>query len=179
MRMQRTCAVKLGWASLAVTVLAGACAQAPQYEAEKSSLQPTPIASSTAAPDPSEVVREIADPATGTLWLLTRDPDHPAGPGRITRVRLSAVPSDGERSRGAGPVSAADSEKRPLIHAGDTLLVEEHSALVDARLEARALGPAAKGANFRARLKMGGAVVRAVAVAPGHAALAPEDEGKP
>ena len=42
-------------------------------------------------------------------------------------------------------------------------MVEEHTAVVDARLEAVALGPAAKGGEFRARLKIGGKVVRVIA----------------
>ena len=64
-----------------------------------------------------------------------------------------------------------------MIHAGDALVVEEHTAVVDARLEAVALAPAAVGAEFSARLKVGGKVVRAGALAAGRAVLAPESEG--
>jgi hypothetical protein len=59
----------------------------------------------------------------------------------------------------------------PIIHPGDPVLVEEHSAVVDAVLEAVALGPAVEGGLFPARLKVGGRVLRVAAVAPGRAEL--------
>ena len=58
------------------------------------------------------------------------------------------------------------------------MVVEEHTAVVDARLEAVALGPAAIGSPFEVRLKIGGKVVRVVALAPGRAALAPQAEAR-
>ena len=63
-----------------------------------------------------------------------------------------------------------------MIHARDYVIVEEHTALVDARLEAVALGSAASDAPLRVRLKVGGKIVGAVATGPGHAILAPEAE---
>jgi flagella basal body P-ring formation protein FlgA len=62
--------------------------------------------------------------------------------------------------------------QHPVIRSGDRLVVEESSAVVEARLEAVALGPAAEGAEFRVRLAIGGKVVLAVALGPGHAAFA-------
>jgi hypothetical protein len=67
----------------------------------------------------------------------------------------------------------------PVIHAGDALIIEENSALVEARLEAVALGPAESGWAFNARLKIGGNVVRVVALGPGRAAFAPPTEARP
>lgn len=64
-----------------------------------------------------------------------------------------------------------------MIRAGDALIVEEHTAVVDARLEAIALGSASKDAQFKARLKIGGRVVRVTALGPGGAMLEPEDKG--
>ena len=58
-------------------------------------------------------------------------------------------------------------------------MVEEHTAVADVRLEAVALEPAVKGAHFKARLKIGGKVVRVVAVSPGRASFAPEGEVEP
>jgi hypothetical protein len=128
------------------------------------------------------VVREIDDPHTGDRWMLMRDPAHPEGPGRLV---LAAGP-------GFEPVSASTSDRRqpdplaterapfhPVIHAGDALIVQEHTAVVDARLEAVALSPAAEWAIFRARLKIGGKVVRAVAVSAGNAVLVPEEAAQP
>jgi flagella basal body P-ring formation protein FlgA len=63
-----------------------------------------------------------------------------------------------------------------VIRTGDALLVEEHTAVVDARLEAVALESAAKGARFKTRLEIGGKVVRAIAISPGRAGFAPESE---
>ena len=61
--------------------------------------------------------------------------------------------------------------QHPLIRSGDRLVIEENSAVVEARLEAVALGPAAVGAEFKARLAIGGRVVRAVALGPGRASF--------
>jgi len=59
-----------------------------------------------------------------------------------------------------------------VIHGGDKIIVEEHTTVVDARLEAVALGPAAQGNAFRVRLNIGGKVILAVATAPGQAVVA-------
>jgi flagella basal body P-ring formation protein FlgA len=59
----------------------------------------------------------------------------------------------------------------PVIRSGDRLIVEEHTARVDAVLEARAMNPAAVGGALDVRLTIGGVVVRAVALGPGRAAF--------
>jgi hypothetical protein len=110
-----------------------------------------------------QVVRVIDDGANGDRWLLVRDATNSGGPGRM--VRLASA--------------AAGSMIRPVIHAGDALVVEEHTAVVDARLEATALGSAVIGAVFQARLKIGGEAVRVVALGPGRADLMPEAKGQP
>ncbi len=152
-------------------------------------------ASSEAAAGPAgEVVGEIDDPHTGDQWALVRDPVHPAGPGRLVLVRgpemgpgmgaerghSSAGPRDPGRQP-AEPAATATNRTplRPVIRAGDALIVEERTAVVEARLQAVALGPAIKGAVFKARLKIGGKVVRAVAVAAGHAVFAPDEGAQP
>jgi predicted secreted protein len=63
-----------------------------------------------------------------------------------------------------------------VIHTGDLLVVEENTAVVEARLEAVALGPAWAGSSFDVRLKIGGKVVRAIALASGRAVFSPETE---
>ena len=96
-----------------------------------------------------------------------RDPVHPGGPGRLVLVAGPGIEpaSAGSSDRKRPARSAAKlAPLHPVIHAGDALIVEEHTAVVDARLEAVALGPAVEGASFGARLKIGGRVVRAVAV---------------
>lgn len=64
----------------------------------------------------------------------------------------------------------------PAIHAGERLMVEEKSAVAEGRLEAVALEPAQIGSTLDVRLRTGGKVMRAVAVAPGRAVLASDAE---
>ncbi len=126
-------------------------------------------------------VREIDDPCTGARWLLLQDPNHPGGPGRL-------VPASNIQNAGAVRVKDRDGlpnataialPPRPVIRGGDRLIVEENTAVVEARLEATALGLAARGSSFQARLQIGGKVVRVVAMGPGRAALASELEVRP
>ncbi len=121
------------------------------------------------------ILGEIDDPHTGVRWLLMRDAENAGGPGRLVRTGHAGSDARGG-TRGDAPGAA---RLRPLIHAGDALIVEEHTAIVDAWLEAVALGAAAAGAECRARLKIGGRVVRVVALAAGRAELAPDGETRP
>jgi hypothetical protein len=131
---------------------------------------------------PGQVVREIDDSATGNRWLLVRDEANPAGPGRMVRIETGKAGStggiEGESAR-KGTHSPTAAPVRPVIHAGDAVILEEHTSVVDARLEAVALGSAAVGAQFKARLKIGGKVLRAVALEAGRAEMTPESEAQP
>jgi hypothetical protein len=136
---------------------------------------------------PGPVVREIDDRATGDRWVLVRDVANPGGPGRMLRV-AGGDGDSGEKIAGAGLHSSAQSAAHaaaappvapPMICAGDRVMVEEHSAVVDARLEATAMGSAGMGAEFQARLKIGGKMVRVIALGPGRAELAPEAKAHP
>jgi hypothetical protein len=145
--------------------------------------------------DGGEIVREIDDPHTGARWLLVRDSIHPGGPGRMilafapqgqalnilgngignaarSDARIAAQSGHEQMLAGSGPA-------QPVIRAGDRLIVEENTAVVEARLEAVALNPAAIGSGLNVRLAIGGKVVRAVAVAPGRAAFVAESEARP
>lgn len=113
-------------------------------------------------------IRVIQDPHTGMRWLLERSPENPGGPGRM--VLLSA--DSKSPNNGIDPILVAAPIAPPVIRAGDRLTVEEHSAMADAQLEAVALGPAAEGAPLNLRLSIGGKVVRAIALGPGHAMFA-------
>ncbi|MGH9563881.1 MAG: hypothetical protein ACRD3S_20700 [Terracidiphilus sp.] len=128
-----------------------------------------------AIPSDEEVLREIDDPATGQHWLLVRDLIHPAGPGRLV---LAPRPICGEK-KDCIPKQRIPGGVLPVIHMGDTVTVEEHTPVLDMRLQAVALEPSLQGALFKVRLKIGGKVVRVRAVAPGHALIPPENEGKP
>jgi len=149
--------------------------------------QTAPAGAPSAEQRPGHVFMEIDDSATGDRWLLVRDEANPAGPGRMVRVKTGKVYSGNAdstggtesapaRKSGQGPVAAP---MYPVIHAGDAVIVEEHTSVVDARLEAVALGSAAVGAQFKARLKIGGKVLRVVALAAGRAEMTPEREAQP
>jgi hypothetical protein len=138
-----------------------------------------PVVTESAAPPVGEealpardVIREIDDPHSGEVWLLFRNPSHPGGPGRLVLAAQEA-----RSSARAANHHDQSAEALPVIHAGDALIVEEHTAVVDARLEAIAMSSAAKGAQLKARLKIGGKVVRVVALERGRAVFAPDGEG--
>jgi hypothetical protein len=116
-----------------------------------------------------EVMREIDDPHTGDRWLLVRDDQYPGGPGRMVLVSAQRLGAGGAFRRAVEPSGEAGTP--PVIRAGDRLIVEEHTPVVDAVLAARALTSASVGAALDVRLTMGGRVVRAVAQAPGRAVI--------
>jgi hypothetical protein len=123
-----------------------------------------------------EIVREIDDPHTGDRWLLMRNDRSPGGPGRLVRITAHRA------TTGASSPAAGLEEKQqlvPVIRAGDRLVVEEHTSVVDAALEACALNPAALGSALDVRLTIGGKVMRAVALGPGRAALEVESGVRP
>jgi hypothetical protein len=124
-----------------------------------------------------EIVREIDDPHTGDRWLLMRDDAVPGGPGRMVLIAAHRHAPAGMLVRSAP--ERVDAVLGPVIRAGDRLVVEEHTAIADARLEARALNPATVGSAFNVRLTVGGRVVRAVALASGHAVLEPDTGVRP
>jgi flagella basal body P-ring formation protein FlgA len=106
----------------------------------------------------------MVDASTGVRWVLVKDAAHPAGPGRLIADRSTLLQRQ---------VSTL-LQRQVLIRAGDWVLVEEHTENVDLRLEAVALSPAAVGCVFAVRLRIGGKVTQARAVAPGRAELAAE-----
>jgi hypothetical protein len=116
-----------------------------------------------------DIAGEIRDPATGDCWLLERNPAAPGGPGRLVRIAA------GEPMPRQAAKAGRQKEKAspPAIRAGDRVVVEEHTAAMDAELEGVALNGARSGSMLRVRLKIGGRVVNAVALAAGRAAIRP------
>lgn len=167
----------VGWRAVAFAgplamLFAGVPGLLPAVEAVRAQTAARVVASASAG----EVLREIDDPATGDLWLLVRDPARPAGPGRLLLVRHGARLKAGAGGKVLTPARVV---AQPIVRAGGQVLVEEHTPVVEARLEAVALEPAVQGATFRARLTIGGAVVRVTAVSPGHAVLGAMSEVEP
>lgn len=160
--------LKVAWSVAFMALALAACAQSP------------------ALPAPSVqggIFREICDPNSGNRWLLIRNDAVPGGPGRLVLVadHPNQVPGPSERQANRPQPANQHDEARfhPVIHAGDRLIVEEHTAVADAALEARALIPATLGSALEVRLTIGGRVVRAVALGPGRAALQPETGVRP
>jgi hypothetical protein len=113
-----------------------------------------------------EMIREIDDPNNGDRWILARDASHPGGPGLMllaSSVRVVAAHS--------APTTEMPA---PIIRIGDRVVVEENTAIVNARLEGVAMAPASAGIPFNVRLSIGSQVVRAIAIAPGRASLEQE-----
>lgn len=105
---------------------------------------------------------EIDDPSSGVRWLLYASAD--GGPGRLVPVSPVAVDENGGAATPSVPLA--------LIRAGDRIVLEEHTPVVDSQLEAVALSSAAVGGPLRVRLAIGGRVLSAVALARGRALLA-------
>jgi hypothetical protein len=182
MRKNRSSAERLSVATAVsgfgvVGLLAGAMLPASAQTTKQTNRGSAPadlIIVSAPAPSPAtrEVVREIDDPATGNRWLLKRDSQNPGGPGRMVLLASEHSQLTSARVR----IEAENIEtgrSSAMIHAGDSLIVEEHTTLVDAFLEAISLAPAAQGGVFRVRLSLGGREVNARAIAPGRALLSP------
>jgi hypothetical protein len=180
-----------GASLLASWLVASLCAQAAAaagMPAASSPLAAAPIATKSTAFEPlvtppaADLVREIDDPASGTRWLLFRDPIHPGGPGRLVPVASSSpAPASTAASLGPSPLALGPSPLAlgSVIHLGDRIVIEQDTPVIEARFEAVALGPAAAGSTFQARLRIGGRVVRAIALAPHRAALIAETGLRP
>jgi hypothetical protein len=164
----------LGTMVLSVAILPGAFGQiavrpvSSRGGSLKSSAANLPLASTS-------IVREINDPHSGVRWLLLVNTLHPGEPGRL--VRADTVRSEVTQPKVAGQTAPALLQL--VIHAGERVLLEEHSQVVDARLDAIALNPAAIGGVVRVRLVIGGRVVRSLAVEAGRVVLDQEKEGRP
>jgi hypothetical protein len=121
-------------------------------------------------PGQRSIFREIVDPHSRERWVLLRDVVHPEGPGRLVPTKpegeLRAFGKGGEMSEETSAVLA------PCIHAGDSVVVEEHTATAEVSVEAIAMEPAATGSLLHVRIKIGDKVLRAVALAPGKVELA-------
>ena len=143
-----------------------------------------------AAPPPEltgRILRVIEDPVLNVRWMLVPDLVHPSGPGHLicvpaesqSSVRCSsgwvASPSGGAPRQGV--LERADAHLRLVVRAGDRLQLVTETEVARVRLEAVATESATAGETFRARLVLGGKVVRAVALGPGHATFEPLSGG--
>ena len=174
--------LRMAWsAGLFFVAASTACAQAPAVAGPDSGAQVMFSSGGLASADnpvqgmQREIVREIDDPNTGDRWLLMRNDQVPGGPGRLVLVAAHRNLTGGAALLLAGQTGKA--QILPVIRTGDRLIVEEHTARVDAVLEARALNPAAAGASLDVRLTIGGTVVRVIALGPGRATLQPMTTG--
>lgn len=118
-------------------------------------------------------VRLIDDPGTRRRWLLVQQFTRPEAPAMLLPI------ADGQL---CSMLFVAESEWRlpnanhnrlvPIIRPGDSVLLSEDSPTTEARLEAIAIESAGPGQALTVRLKLGGHLLRAIAVAPGSVLLA-------
>lgn len=104
-------------------------------------------------------------------WLLVRDAMHADRPGRWVQSQRAATGCPASPGTQGEELSTAQIHMRPMLRAGDVLLVEEISDVLNAHLEATVLEPAFAGAVFRVRLQANGKPVWARAIDSKHAAL--------
>jgi len=143
-----------------LVVLANHChAQRDEQSARQN--QPAPEALSA---------RLIEDPTTHARWILFKDPSHPAFPGRLIPVCVTPNSEAATGRHSPLPVSAI-LHPTSIIHAGDALIVEQHTPMAEVSLVATALGPAAVGETLRVRLKNSGRIFSVRAESSGHATL--------
>jgi len=116
-----------------------------------------------------DLLREIDDVHNGDRWLLLRNPVHPGGPGLLVRHELRKKQNRTETETAATQSPLSPPPSIPVIRSGDRLIVEEDTPVVSSHLEATAIGSATAGSVFEARLKIGGKVVRAIALGTGRA----------
>ena len=117
-------------------------------------------------------IRVVEDRGTGQRWLLLEDLEHPSAPARFyswsrefSCAHLFAEGSQLHSAENTRNVSL------PVIHAGDALLLSEHTRIADAELEGTALTTAAPGETLTVSLKFGRRTLKAIATAPGRAAV--------
>jgi hypothetical protein len=117
-------------------------------------------------------IRTIEDSGTHQHWILLQNVSRPAAPALLLQG-VSDLSCARPPIEEAGSRSAIDarSHSDPVIHAGDYLIVSEHTRVLDTDLEATALKPAAIGDILTVRLKFGGQILSAIATAPGRATL--------
>lgn len=115
------------------------------------------------------VIRSFEDAGTHRSWTVVQDKKQPAAPARL--VEAAIHPTVGRASAEESGEASLQMASRLIIHPRDSLIVDEHTAIVDARLEATALNAAARGERLKVRLKIGDRIVPAIAVEPGRAEI--------
>lgn len=119
-----------------------------------------------------ETTRVIADATTHRLWLLKRNYKRPAAPASLVPLSTES-PCAFFLTKACGECSHLKSHGQvvPVIRAGDTLILSEHTAVSDLRVEAVALSAADAGEVMTVRMKAGGRLFHALVTAPGQATL--------
>jgi hypothetical protein len=137
----------------------------------------------------------MVDPNLGVHWQLVPDLTHPGGPARWVQVGqgepMPAIrPSSPAHASGAGFFKRAwdpshVSQSKVVIRNGETVVIEQESAIIHARFLAVALACATAGQRIPvilARIKgfepgATASVIHVMATGNGRARWAPEQEG--
>lgn len=124
---------------------------------------PTPI--STRADSHRQPGRELIDPCIGSRWQLLVDSEHPSWPGRLvlksaSEAHISNAPGQylsgqvetrKHASNGIGQYAPA-AITPPVIHAGDHVIVDQQSQVIQAQFDAVAMEQAVVGQRLKVRL---------------------------
>ena len=114
--------------------------------------------------------RIIEDPATHQCWILERYLNRPGAPSRLVQMP-SGPPCVCHEEQVTRLLTKSERVAIPIIHAGDRLILTEHTAVSNVQLEAIALNGASVGQSLPVRLKIGGQILHAVATAPRRASI--------
>jgi hypothetical protein len=119
------------------------------------------------------LIRFVDDPSTKQHWLLLKDLSRPANPALFVEESLEAGAET--RSTSATPSrSSVPTHSIAVIHAGDSILLSEHTRIIDAEFEATALHAAAMDEVVDVRMKFGNRTLKAVATGPRRATVVEE-----
>jgi hypothetical protein len=116
------------------------------------------------------LVRAIDDPGTQKHWLLIEDLSRPGTPALLIRTTQDGAGAQCgvETTETQSPIPSLSV---PVIHAGESVLLLEHTPISDATFEATALQAAALGESLNVRTRLGGRTLKATATAIGRAAV--------
>lgn len=152
-------------------ILPGWGQQRKAYSAPRSTVCSSMLHPEAAIDGRYRLARTIKDFSTQQRWLLLEDSSHPAAPALLMEEARTAGCA-GRWTQSTVSRASIPSFVPIVIHAGDPIIVSEHTRVADAELEATALRTAAVGDPLLVRMKFGDLTLKAIAVSPGHAKVA-------
>ncbi len=128
----------------------------------------------------TETVRFVEDPALRTRWQLLRDPLHPGAPGRLVETPAGAIPPGAipagalhgtAKHDGSRQVGLQSKKAKPLVVAGDEVLLVSANSASHLMLRSKALSAGYAGDEIRVQLDVFHRQMRARVLAAGRAEM--------